>query len=390
MNWITSECSKTLAQMYDARIARFCATSSLDGDGLASSWDNPLSVRYTINTLLGLARAELLDADTWQRLDPIGAFLEAHDVGALNVGDRALLVRALVEARNAQASRQAESLLGALSDEGALDNLRLQEACWLVAGLAAAAEAGVAGAAEACHAARRRLLTQYWNRDSLMPLHLPKGGRSRLVSFGGIVYFLWALSEYARVFNDEYVLTIFKELAGRIIALQGSKGEWAWHYDIRKASVVEWYEVYSVHQHSMSMLFLIPALDQGVRGASEAVESSLRWLLGNNQLGVPMYHADPLLFFRSQRRRLAVRTPGMQAGLPRALERAYTYSFSTTALLTGHVPAAPVASGIEVNHECRSYELGWLVYMWSNEARFDWFTSGAWLNGGVSGMQPPA
>lgn len=378
MNWITGECAKTLLQMYSPELARFCATSSVAEGALESSWDDPLSVRYTINTLLGLARAGLLSQEEWRSVDPLNAFLSAHPVEGLNLGDRGLLVRTLAESRHDGLAAHAHDLICAMGDGAKLEGLRLQEVCWLVAGLSSAAEAGVDGAADASHAARKRLMSLYWNRDSLMPLHLPSAARGRLVSFGGVVYFLWALSEYARVFNDEYIETIFRELAARIIGAQGPQGEWAWHYDTRTARVAEWYEVYSVHQHSMSMLFLMPAITRAVPGALEAVESSLRWLLGANQLGTPMYHLDPLLFYRSQRRRLGVRTPGMQAGMPRQAERAYTYAFSTTAVTLGLNRPAPSARGIEVNTECRSYELGWLVYIWGAEQGFDWFTSGGW------------
>ena len=60
-------------------------------------------------------------------------------------------------------------------------------------------------------------------------------------------------------------------------------------------AIVDPYPVFSVHQDSMALLFLLPALDRGLPGTAEAISRSLAWCFGENELGIDFYVRDPSL-----------------------------------------------------------------------------------------------
>jgi hypothetical protein len=107
-----------------------------------------------------------------------------------------------------------------------------------------------------------------------------------------------------------------------------------------------------VHQDSMAMLFLHPALDRGVPGANEAITRSLAWVFGENELGRPMFVEEPFFAYRSIER-------------AERAQRVRRYARSVWHRLSPH-PATPNARRVRLNDECRSYHLGWVLYVWSN------------------------
>ena len=80
-----------------------------------------------------------------------------------------------------------------------------------------------------------------------------------------------------------------------MLELQGPRGEWPWMISVRTGIPLDFYPVFGVHQDSMAMLFLLPALDDGLVDVESAIDASLAWSLGDNELGEPMYGRDPLL-----------------------------------------------------------------------------------------------
>jgi hypothetical protein len=140
--------------------------------------------------------------------------------------------------------------------------------------------------------------------------------------------------------------------------LQGPQGEWAWFYDVPHGSVVDFYEVYSVHQHGMAPAFLHHAEAQQIEGARAAIITGFEWLFGNNQMGVSMLYPREQLFYRSQLRRGEADT-FMWRGL-----RGLAASITRRSDRVDHHGA------LELRRECRSYELGWIL--WSFGTRNDY------------------
>jgi hypothetical protein len=96
------------------------------------------------------------------------------------------------------------------------------------------------------------------------------------VSFGGVVYFLRARHKYSVCVGDEYARSIFRFGVDRVRDIQGPYGEWPWLIDVKTAAPIDFFPIYSVHQDSMAMLFLLPALDLGLPDVTENIARSTR------------------------------------------------------------------------------------------------------------------
>ena len=102
------------------------------------------------------------------------------------------------------------------------------------------------------------------------------------------------------------------------------------------------------------MLFLHPALDGGLP-VSDAIEKSLAWVMGRNELSTPMIHDRPFAAYRSVER-------------IERLPRARRYLRSASRSVSGAAGRSAEGRGVRINTECRSYHLGWILYVWSGRA----------------------
>jgi hypothetical protein len=182
-----------------------------------------------------------------------------------------------------------------------------------------------------------------------LPRHTNRRYRRNVVSFGSLVYFLRALHEAAAALGDEQAQAMFDRAVTRVLGFQGPRGEWPWMIDCRRGRPFDFYPVFAVHQDSMAMLFLHPALDRGLEGVREAIDRSVAWDFGDNELETPMFVERPLFFaYRSIER--TERAPQL---------RRYARSLAPPRV------AAPDAVTVRVNAECRSYHLGWILFAWA-------------------------
>jgi hypothetical protein len=305
----------------------------VDGD-LVQDWSHHVAPRYTINSLLGLYAAGYDGADELTE-----CFLARNKVA--NPADTGLLTVLHCERGDLDAA-------AALVPQLAGAHLELQDLAWMLWGACAAARAGIPGAEEAAAALLGRMLDDYVHPRTGLPRHSLRRYRSDIVSFGGLVYFLRALHEAASTLGDERAVRRFRSGVATALALQGPQGEWPWMIDVARASAFDRYPVFSVHQDSMSILFLRPALDDGVAGAASAIERSVRWVHGENELGLRFYLDEPFFFAYRAVERDERCTKARRYG--RWLGRC------------GDEPVSP--SRLRVNRECRSYHLGWILYAW--------------------------
>jgi hypothetical protein len=232
--------------------------------------------------------------------------------------------------------------LGALA--GA--ELEMQDVAWMLWGACAAARAGIAGAEQAADALLARILDDFVHPRTGLPRHSLRWYRRGIVSFGSLVYFLRAMHEAASTFDDERAARLFRNGVATALELQGPLGEWPWMIDVARARAFDRYPVFSVHQDSMSILFLRPAVEDGVAGAADAIRRSVRWVHGENELDLRFYLEEPFFFAY------------------RAIERDEPW---TKARRYGRWLARRTdtpASRLRVNRECRSYHLGWILYAW--------------------------
>ncbi|WP_127753353.1 hypothetical protein [Devosia sp. 1566] len=181
--------------------------------------------------------------------------------------------------------------------------------------------------------------------------------RGHVGSFADQVYPIQAMARLGYADDNIAALRAADACAARIVELQGSAGQWWWHYDTRDGSVVEGYPVYSVHQHAMAPMALLDLLDAGGQDHRAAIVKGLGWLDDHPETDQPMISEQHSVIWR----KVARTEP------PKLARR---IAAGTTALKKGwHLPGldAVLRPG-KIDYECRPYEFGWLLYAWRSRA----------------------
>jgi hypothetical protein len=215
-------------------------------------------------------------------------------------------------------------------------------------------------------AAERLLIAQ--GGQGIWGHHLPRSVlaryRAHIGCFADQVYPIQALARYARATGAGWALAAANRCADRIVELQGSAGQWWWHYDARTGDVVEGYPVYSVHQHAMAPMALFDLLEAGGDDHRGAILDGLGWLRRHPEPGGALIDPETGAIWR----KIGRREPRKATRSLRAVSTSVSPGWRLRALDALFKPG-------EVDYECRPYELGWLLY--------------AWLSGGISGSRPP-
>ena len=111
------------------------------------------------------------------------------------------------------------------------------------------------------------------------------GPRRRFGSFATQTYLTLACYAFGELMSDDRAIKVANGCTRKLIERQGPRGEWPWFFDAASGRVLDFYEVYSVHQYGMA-----PGVSR-VRGAvwrleaRNAIVRGFNWVLGNNQLG---------------------------------------------------------------------------------------------------------
>jgi hypothetical protein len=175
--------------------------------------------------------------------------------------------------------------------------------------------------------------------------------RSRFGSFADQVYPIYAMAQFARAYGNAEAANRAQKCAFGICEVQGSRGQWWWHYDSRVGRVADGYPVFSVHQHAMGPMTLFGLGEVINHNFDEWIYKGLRWINTNNELGYDMEDASNNLIWRCMFRRR--RSPGR---------------YLKARLWQHSEPTEERATGLDVLHECRPYELGWLLYAFATRA----------------------
>jgi hypothetical protein len=341
-----------LAEQHDNGEFVFTVTGEPRPDGTWQLRRAGTSLRYGAITALGLLRLPEPDQRTllagMTAQDLVGQLAKGIDEIS-GLGDAALVCWAAAECGHGDTEHALQRL-------AALDEVQrpvdVVSAAWVVSALAAARP--LADVEQHLAAARQRLLAA---RGAVIYPHTTDPGapwyRAHVGSFADQVYPIQALARLHRSADDPEALAVAGIVAGAIVSAQGPGGQWWWHYDSRSGAVVEGYPVYSVHQHAMGPMALLDLADAGGDGHLDAIRRGLRWLTGPPESAAALILDEPPITWRKVARadhRKVVR--GLRAASTRI------------------VPGARVAAldrvyppGV-VDHECRPYELGWLLYTW--------------------------
>jgi hypothetical protein len=330
----------------------FCHEVSAD-----DSRPNGRSVRYTLIVLLGLLRAEEHGLEHGFHLGALRSrVLSELDSPELTPGDLGLALWG--ESRiDGDALPELVRALRDRLERSAVEGLLSMEVAWIVTGLTEAGARGDLGPGDVVLAeCRDQLIVGRRPRNGLVT-HVARGRRKRLPHFADQIYTVLALSQLARIRDDGEAREAARSIGDALIENQMPNGAWPWIYDPLRGTVVEPYELYSVHQDSMAMI--------GMHGLSEATGEpryrevavrSLDWSYGQNELGVQMYDPEAQMIYRSIRRKQRM------ARVHQARNAAASYLRAPARL------ADP--EELELNRTMRPYHLGWLLEAWAGREDF--------------------
>jgi hypothetical protein len=183
----------------------------------------------------------------------------------------------------------------------------------------------------------------------------PGGLRGHVGSFADQIYPIQALVRVAARTGDADVLEAANRTADRLVELQGSSGQWWWHYDARTGGVVERFPVYSVHQHGMAPMVLSELADAGGANHRAAVQRGFEWLGTHPECVEPLVAPSLGVIWRKVGRREPYKASRAVGALASRLRPGASVPFIDHILPAGRV-----------DYECRPYELGWLLYASTN------------------------
>jgi hypothetical protein len=323
------------------------------------------SLRYAAISQIGITRwlrfhpedASLLP-DLWPRI------VDNKDA-AVHIGDYALALWAGLESKADNCGLFAKLLSESWPNRA--DSCNAVELGWIVQACVLAQHPfGVFGGASptlqlhlVLDEAKTRLVRLFRPGQNLFQRHNRPGiGGSisrRIACFADQVYPILALANYGKAYGDRQCIEFAAAATERICRFQGPLGQWWWHYDTRDGRICEEYPVFSVHQDAMAPMAIL-ASDRAV-GADHRreIELGLLWLFGHNELKQNLVLSKAGIIWRDIEKREIGR-----------LSRSLRAALCTAGLRSLHRLAGKCFVGFRVNHECRPYHLGWILYAWAD------------------------
>ena len=101
-------------------------------------------------------------------------------------------------------------------------------------------------------------------------------------------------------------------------------------------------------------------MDLGIAEADDAIVKSYKWLFGNNQLKTNMILDEPFFIYRSLHRE-------------GRFEREKRYIHAVWNTFAGMSARQSRSSLLKIDTTCRSYHLGWILFVWSDRKDFNDF-----------------
>jgi hypothetical protein len=341
-----------LMPMFDKEAQLFCYTLKRYGSEMRRE---ALSPRYTAMTLLGLHQLEMAGVPSPFDKQAIVDTLINKSEWMDNVGDIGLLLWLCA----VTFPERLEKVVSQFNVKNVLGDLRernTMELAWFLAGVShhALALTGRLSnltdqAMQAFHLLRENQGERGIFGHTARTRSIRGVFRGRIGSFADQIYPIYALAKASQAYPIEKAAERALDCALTICEAQGHQGQWWWHYDSVTGQVVGRFPVYSVHQHAMAPMGLF-ALDEALKSDFDPwIYKGLKWIYGDNELDQDMRDAETGVVWRCIR-----------------CENYKRYLHTGYALLT-HREDAGSHSDLHVLHECRPYELGWLLYSFGNQ-----------------------
>jgi hypothetical protein len=344
-----------LRQCWMPDLGRWSYIYHLDGRPQPNESVPHSDVAYTLNVLLGLSRV----MDVPRDIDRAAIFEQnVRLLPNLPVRDYAYGMAVWTAAESgfevpAEVARHIDSLL---SNRDNWRRFKAQDLGMLLIGVIAQLEVGEDRWRKFAQPLFSFLVERYHSKSGLF-FDAAIGYRRRFASFATQTYLTIACFHYGEFIGDSTAIAMACDCARKLVRLQGPQGEWPGFLDANQGEVLDFYEVYSVHQYGMAPAFLECAERNKISSAREALIRGFKWVLGNNQLHRSMMVPELQLSIRSQVRSGELRNNKLR--MIRAVQHAY---LPRAARLID--PA-----NVTLRMECRSYELGWIL--WSFGQRSD-------------------
>jgi hypothetical protein len=340
--------------MLDPERQLFCYRFNQGQHGLVREG---LSQRYTIMAFLGLQQYEAAGFRSPIEFRTLSNKLLQDTDWINNIGDVGLLVWlcALVLPERLKEIYSKLDLPTALARFREAREVRTTELAWFLSGLSHALLSSpqqLSGLTELA-ASTFQLLQKNQGEQGIFG-HLARKRsvagfiRGHIGSFADQVYPIYALTRFAEACSAEGALRMAKACADAICRVQGSLGQWWWHYDWSTGNVVEKYPVYSVHQDGMAPMALFALADATGLDFSEPIYKGLSWIIGLNELHYDLRDTSADVIWRS-----------LYCG------DKYKIFLSRALSFLGSSGNGRSADDLEVLFECRPYHLGWLLYAFS-------------------------
>jgi hypothetical protein len=333
----------------------YSATIGPDGEWKLSG----VSLRYAAISQIGLGRWIEYHPEDRTHLPDLWPRIVDNRNGSSQIGDLVLALWAGIESKASDSRLFADAMSAAWQDHA--DTCNAVELAWILqACTLATCQEGLQSYVQPLTAeVKNRLLNLFQPQQSLFQRHNRAGfGQAisrRIACFADQVYPVLALCAYGQFFEDNQCIEIAQKTIERICQLQGPLGQWWWHYDTLKGEVCEEYPVFSVHQDAMAPMAIMASDRLTGQNHSREIECGLRWLLGQNELNECLVLHDAGLIWRDiEKRELA------------KISRFVRALLCVANLKLLHTLAGRSFLGFCINHECRPYHLGWILYAWAD------------------------
>ena len=339
-----------LVSMFDRERKLFCHRLRQGERGLVREG---ISHRYTMIALLGLQRLRAAGVSIPLDVPSILQVLIEDTRWLENVGDLGLLVWlcALAAPDHLAEIDSRFDLKSALVHFHENRRGRTMELSWFLSGLA---HQNLACPGQLPHLRDTametyQLLKKNQGEHGVFS-HLAENGgltglmRGRMGSFADQVYPVYALAKFSRAYQVPKAVERALDTALTLCELQGPQGQWWWHYDATSGKVLGQYPVYSVHQYGIAPMALLALGEETQSDFTPWIYKGLRWIHGDNELEHDMRDCSANLVWRYIYR------------------SDYKKHWDVALAVLMARGDAQFHKELAVLHECRPYELGWLLY----------------------------